>query len=162
MNALTERLNERVHDDSRNVIGRSFARTEAAQKVAGAVAYTADIAVEGMTYGLIVPSPIAKGIIETVDTTRAAAVAGVIRVFTPDTMPRLVCHPEQPDWEIVYGQSFVPMEDRRIGGVPLDVENREAIFRHSIDRQSRSTPSRIAARGISGYCLARDRRSTRL
>ena len=27
------------------------------------------------------------------------------------------------------------------GGVPLDVENREAIFRHSIDRQSRSTPS---------------------
>jgi len=28
-----------------------------------------------------------------------------------------------------------------VGGVPLDVENREAIFRHSIDRQSRSTPS---------------------
>ena len=27
------------------------------------------------------------------------------------------------------------------GGVPLDVENREAIFRHSIYRQSRSTPS---------------------
>jgi len=25
--------------------------------------------------------------------------------------------------------------------LPLDVENREAIFRHSIDRQSRSTPS---------------------
>jgi len=121
MNALTERLNERIHDDSRTVIGRSFARTEAAQKVAGAVAYTADIAVEGMTYGLIVPSPIAKGIIETVDTTRAAAVAGVIRVFTPDTMPRLVCHPEQPDWEIVYGQSFVPMEDRRIvyAGQPI-------------------------------------------
>jgi hypothetical protein len=28
-----------------------------------------------------------------------------------------------------------------VGGVPLDVENREAIFRHSIDRRSRATPS---------------------
>jgi hypothetical protein len=27
------------------------------------------------------------------------------------------------------------------GGVPFDVENREAIFRHSIDRRSRPTPS---------------------
>ncbi len=31
--------------------------------------------------------------------------------------------------------------DRDRGGVPLDVENREAIFRHSIDRGSRPTPS---------------------
>src|SRR5439155_20728471 len=30
---------------------------------------------------------------------------------------------------------------RGYGGVPLDVENREAIFRHSIDRRSRPTPS---------------------
>jgi hypothetical protein len=29
---------------------------------------------------------------------------------------------------------------RHAGGVPVDVENREAIFRHSVDRRSRPTP----------------------
>jgi xanthine dehydrogenase YagR molybdenum-binding subunit len=113
-NDLPQRMSGRV-------VGHPFERTEARDKVRGAVAYTADIRVENVAYGAIVSSPIAKGTIATIDTSEAEAVPGVLRVFTPDTMPRLTCRPEQPDWEIMYGQSHVPMEDRQIvyAGQPI-------------------------------------------
>jgi len=64
---------------------------------------------------------VARGAIRTVDTLAAEAVPGVVRVFTPDTMPRLPSVPEQPDWDIMYGSSFVPMADRTIhyAGQPI-------------------------------------------
>ena len=121
MRSLTRTLDRGPAEGVGRVVGRSFPRTEATQKVTGALAYTADIPLDRLTYGVIVSSPIAKGTIEAIDTGVAEAVPGVIRVFTPDTMPRLACHPEQPDWEIMYGQSFVPMENRNIvyAGQPI-------------------------------------------
>lgn len=103
------------------VIGRPFARTEAPLKVSGALHYTADIPLENLTHGVIISSPIAKGRIRSIDKSDAEAFEGVLCVFTPDTMPRLPVRPKQPDWEIMYGQSHVPMEDLEIiyAGQPI-------------------------------------------
>jgi xanthine dehydrogenase YagR molybdenum-binding subunit len=92
------------------VVGKELPRTEARQKAAGNIAYTADITVENVAYGVLISSPIAKGRIIVVDTSAAQSIPGVLRVFTHETMPRLASHPEQPDWEIMYGSGFVPME----------------------------------------------------
>ena len=101
--------------------GRPMPRIEAGLKVSGAIAYTGDIAVPGLLHAVLVPSPIARGTIRSVDATAAAAVPGVIRVFTPETMPKLLSEPEQPDWDIMYGSAFVPMADMSIhyAGQPI-------------------------------------------
>ena len=101
--------------------GRSMPRIEAGLKVSGAIAYTGDIAVPGLLHAVLVPSPIARGAIRSADTSGAEAVPGVVRVFTPETMPKLPSKPEQPDWDIMYGSSFVPMADMTIhyAGQPI-------------------------------------------
>jgi xanthine dehydrogenase YagR molybdenum-binding subunit len=91
-------------------------RVEAGLKASGAIRYTADIAVPGMLHPVLVPSPISR--ICSVDTTAAEASPRVVRVFTPETMPRLPSVPEQPDWDIAYGSSFVPMTDNAIHFAP--------------------------------------------
>lgn len=101
--------------------GRPMPRIEAGLKVSGAIAYTGDIAVPDLVHAVLVPSPIARGTIRSVDATAAEAVPGVVRVFTPDTMPKLPSEPEQPDWDIMYGSAFVPMADMTIhyAGQPI-------------------------------------------
>ena len=91
-----------------NFVGRPIPRTEAALKASGAISYTADICIPNVLHAMLVSSPIARGRIRSVDTTAAEALPGVVRVFTPETMPRLPSVPEQPDWDIMYGSSFVP------------------------------------------------------
>jgi xanthine dehydrogenase YagR molybdenum-binding subunit len=104
-----------------NVVGKSFARTEADQKVSGALRYTAEIPAPGLCYGVLVTSPIARGRIMGVDTRSSEAVPGVLKVFTHETMPWLPSHPEQPDWDIMYGSNYVPMEGPEIvyAGQPI-------------------------------------------
>ncbi|SEO93706.1 xanthine dehydrogenase YagR molybdenum-binding subunit [Methylobacterium sp. ap11] len=101
--------------------GRPIPRTEAGLKVSGAITYAGDVVLPGLLHAVLVPSPIARGTIRSADTTAAAAVPGVVRVFTPGTMPRLVSPPEQPDWDIMYGSAFVPMADATIhyAGQPI-------------------------------------------
>ena len=101
--------------------GRPIPRTEAGLKVSGTVAYTGDIAVDRLLHAVLVPSPIARGAIRSIDTTAAQAMPGVVRVFTPETMPPLPGLPEQPDWDIMYGSAFVPMANMAIhyAGQPI-------------------------------------------
>ncbi|KQS66483.1 hypothetical protein ASG32_30835 [Methylobacterium sp. Leaf361] len=101
--------------------GRPMPRIEAGLKVSGAIAYTGDIGIPDLLHAVLVPSPIARGTIRTVDTTAVEAVPGVVRVFTPETMPKLPSVPEQPDWDIMYGSAFVPMADMTIhyAGQPI-------------------------------------------
>ncbi|HMH68277.1 MAG TPA: xanthine dehydrogenase family protein molybdopterin-binding subunit, partial [Pinirhizobacter sp.] len=96
-------------------------RAEASLKASGAIDYTADIAMPGMLHAVLVSSPIARGRVRSINTTAAEAFPGVVRVFTPETMPRLPSVPEQPDPEIAYGSSFVPMADNAIhfAGQPI-------------------------------------------
>lgn len=104
-----------------NFVGRPVPRTEAALKASGAISYTADICLPNMLHAMFVSSPIARGRIRSVDTTAAEALPGVVRVFTPETMPPLPSVPEQPDWDIMYGSSFVPLADNEIhfAGQPI-------------------------------------------
>jgi xanthine dehydrogenase YagR molybdenum-binding subunit len=104
-----------------NFVGRAMARAEAGLKASGAINYTADIAMPGMLHAVLVSSPIARGRVRSIDTTAAEAFQGVVRVFTPETMPRLPSVPEQPDPEIAYGSSFMPMVDNAIhfAGQPI-------------------------------------------
>src|SRR5580693_1646061 len=104
-----------------NFVGRPVPRTEAALKASGAISYTADICFPNMLHAMFVSSPIARGRIRSVDTSAAEALPGVVRVFTSETMPPLPSVPEQPDWDIMYGSSFVPMADNGIhfAGQPI-------------------------------------------
>ncbi len=81
---------ERTHDAEGTTVGKSIPRLDAADKVTGRAMYTADIKLPHMVHGKILGSPIAHGRIHRIDTTRAAALPGVLAVITgadvPDTM----------------------------------------------------------------------------
>lgn len=62
-------------------------RVDAREKVMGATAYAADIAVPGMLYAMTVPALIAKGRVTAVSTEAAMKVPGVLRVLTVADFP---------------------------------------------------------------------------
>jgi len=69
--------------DARNaVIGRPVRRYEAEQKVSGSAIYAADNLIPGAAYGFLTMSPIARGQITSIDTSRATSVRGVLEVVT--------------------------------------------------------------------------------
>ena len=63
-------------------IGKSVKRVEDKRFVTGKGNYTDDIVLPGMTYGYILRSPYAHAHIRSMDTTEAAAMPGVVAVFT--------------------------------------------------------------------------------
>ena len=71
-------------------VGVSIPRVDAADKVTGRAQYTADVFLPNMIHGKILGSSIAHGLVKHVDTSKAAALPGVIAVITgadvPDTM----------------------------------------------------------------------------
>ena len=62
-------------------------RVDAREKVTGRLKYAADVAVEGLLYGMMVPSTIARGRVVAVSTEAALAVPGVVRVLTAADCP---------------------------------------------------------------------------
>jgi xanthine dehydrogenase YagR molybdenum-binding subunit len=62
-------------------------RIDARDKVRGAMAYAADVAVTNLLYAMTVPARIAKGTITVLRTDAALRVPGVVRVLTPDDFP---------------------------------------------------------------------------
>ncbi|MCC7291178.1 MAG: molybdopterin-dependent oxidoreductase [Phycisphaerales bacterium] len=73
-----------------STVGASIPRLDAVDKVTGRALYTADIKLPNMVHGKILGSTIAHGRIRRIDTSRAAALPGVLAVITgedvPDTM----------------------------------------------------------------------------
>ncbi len=73
-----------------SAVGVSIPRVDAADKVTGRATYTADIYLPNMLYGKILGSPIAHGKVKRIDTSKAAALPGVVAILTgadvPDTM----------------------------------------------------------------------------
>lgn len=65
-----------------SIIGRSFPRAGAARLAAGRGRYVDDLTLPRMVHVAFVRSPVAAGRIVSVDVTEAAAVPGVVRVFT--------------------------------------------------------------------------------
>lgn len=62
-------------------------RVDAREKVLGATAYAADVALPGMLYAMTVPARVAKGRVTDLSTEAALRVAGVVRVLTPADFP---------------------------------------------------------------------------
>lgn len=67
------------------MIGQPVNRVDGRLKVTGAAAYAADHNVTGLAYGYLVTSTIARGVITSMDTEKAAQSPGVLAVYTPFT-----------------------------------------------------------------------------
>lgn len=63
-------------------IGKETSRVDGYDKVTGRAKYSAEFQVKDLVYGYLVQSGIAKGTIKSIDTSAAAQVAGVLKVFT--------------------------------------------------------------------------------
>lgn len=72
----------RVLEKNFKYVGHTFPIHDAPQKVTGDLEYLSDIKLPKMLYGKLLLSPIAHGLITKIDTSRAEALPGVIRVFT--------------------------------------------------------------------------------
>ena len=103
-----------------SLVGEGRDRIDGPAKVTGAARYSADIPVEGLLHGVFATATIAAGRIERVDVAEAQRAAGVLAVFTHETMPRLA---RQPVFNLVNvtGMSFSFLQDDRIvfAGQPI-------------------------------------------
>lgn len=70
-------------------IGKEMSRVEGVAKVTGKAKYAAEFKVPNLAYGFLVMSDIAKGTINSIDTTGAGKSQGVIKIFTHENFPRL-------------------------------------------------------------------------
>ncbi|MHC5022877.1 MAG: molybdopterin cofactor-binding domain-containing protein [Planctomycetota bacterium] len=65
-----------------DTVGVSIPRVDAVDKVTGRAQYTADIFLPNMAHGKLLGSPVAHGMITRIDTSKAAALPGVLAVLT--------------------------------------------------------------------------------
>ena len=71
------------------VVGKRLPRVDAKERVTGEAVYPADLALPGMVYAKLLRSPHAHARIKHIDTTRAAALKGVLAVVTAADFPEL-------------------------------------------------------------------------
>lgn len=69
-------------DNRLKYVGHTFPIHDAPQKVNGSLVYLSDLKLPGMLYAKLLLSPIAHGWIKGIDTSRAEALPGVVKVFT--------------------------------------------------------------------------------
>ena len=70
-------------------IGQSTIRPDGTEKVTGSAQYAADFKMPGMVWGKVKRSPHAHALIKKIDTSKAAAMKGVLAVMTGDDLPML-------------------------------------------------------------------------
>ncbi len=70
-----------------NILGKKLLRRDAKARVTGAVKYTGDFTLPGMLYAVLVRSPIASGLIRSVDVSAAEQSSDVVRVLTARDVP---------------------------------------------------------------------------
>jgi len=101
------------------LVGVPRDRVDGLAKVTGDARYSADIALEGMAHAVFATSTAAAGRLTRIDVTEAQACAGVVAVFTHETMPRLARGPVF-DFPNV-GMKFAFLQDDRIlyAGQPI-------------------------------------------
>jgi xanthine dehydrogenase YagR molybdenum-binding subunit len=71
------------------MIGDPINRLDGRLKVTGGARYSAEWPIEGLVYGAVVQSTIARGTITSIDTRAAARAPGILAVLTADNAPRL-------------------------------------------------------------------------
>ncbi|MDR3602973.1 MAG: molybdopterin-dependent oxidoreductase [Desulfosporosinus sp.] len=90
-------------------VGHTFPIHDASQKVRGELLYLSDMKLPKMLYAKLLLSPVAHGLIKEIDTSRAEALPGVIRVFTYLNTPNKT----YSRYRIIPNQEFC-LEDERL------------------------------------------------
>jgi len=90
-------------------VGKSFPIHDAQQKVSGDLKYLSDMTLPNMLYAKLLLSPIAHGLIASIDTSKAEALPGVIGVFTHLNTPSKA----YSRYRIIPDQDFC-LEDERL------------------------------------------------
>lgn len=87
-----------------SVAGQSIVRTDARQKVTGALKFCGDFAVDGYLHGKILRSPHPHALIKSIDTKKAESMPGVVAVLTAEDVPgRNGFGPIIPDQPVICG-----------------------------------------------------------
>ena len=94
------------------LVGDPRDRIDAPAKVTGDARYSADIALERMAHAVFAVATVAAGRIARIDVTEAEQSAGVVAVFTHETMPRLA-HPPAFEFPNI-GTKFAFLQDDRV------------------------------------------------
>ena len=76
--------------DSLKYVGKTVPIHDAREKVTGKLNYAGDMQLIGMLHGKLVMSTIAHGIIKRIDTSKAEALEGVVKVFTHENSPSVL------------------------------------------------------------------------
>ncbi|MDR3541637.1 MAG: molybdopterin-dependent oxidoreductase [Desulfosporosinus sp.] len=90
-------------------VGQTYPIHDAPQKVRGDLVYVSDLSLPKMLYAKLLLSPIAHGLVKEIDTSKAEALAGVIRVFTHLNTPNKT----YSRYRIIPNQEFC-LEDERL------------------------------------------------
>ncbi|MCB8878121.1 xanthine dehydrogenase family protein molybdopterin-binding subunit [Acidisoma silvae] len=104
------------------LVGTSVSRIDGPLKVQGKATFAAEFVKEGLTYAALAFSTIAKGRIETLDTSAAEAAPGVVLVMTYKNAPRMKPMPLFMTAEKAAGGDNLPiMQDDRVhwNGQPI-------------------------------------------
>jgi xanthine dehydrogenase YagR molybdenum-binding subunit len=98
-----------------NYIGKPVSRVDGADKVTGKAKYAAEYHPEGLVFGYVVNSRIAKGTIEKIDSSKALATPGVLQVFTHENVSGLAWfNKSYGDLDSPSGTHFRPLHSEKI------------------------------------------------
>ena len=98
-----------------NYTGQPANRVDGSLKVTGTAKYAAEFEAEGMLFGYIINSTIAKGKIKEIDISQAMQVAGVVQVFTHENVSGLAWfNKSYKDMDSPPGDPFRPLYDHKI------------------------------------------------
>jgi xanthine dehydrogenase YagR molybdenum-binding subunit len=94
-----------------NVVGKPLNRVDGRDKVMGRAKYAAEYPLPGLTYGVLKTSDIAKGRVQSIDTSAAMKEPGVIAIFTHENLPKLAKTPNDADGKKAIGapMGFMPL-----------------------------------------------------
>ncbi len=107
-----------------SVIGKSFPKIDARDKVTGRAKYTGDLKMPGMLFGKILRSPHAHARILSIDTSRAEQLPGVMAVITAKDVPSTVygISPARYDETVFAIDKVIQVGDKVAAVAALDEE----------------------------------------
>lgn len=113
--ASKERMTKQGTSRMNTYIGTATSRVDGGLKVTGGAKYAADFNQNGLAYGAVVTSTIAKGHIASIDTGAALRVGGVLAVLTHENRPPMAEAFEAYNDEVApSGRPFRPLYDGTI------------------------------------------------
>jgi xanthine dehydrogenase YagR molybdenum-binding subunit len=98
---------------STSIIGKPQDRLDGKLKVTGRAVYSGDRRPENLAYGYLLTSSVAKGSIQSMDTSAAERSPGVAAVYTP-FHPLKLYHGLEPSEGAMSGETLPPLQDRKI------------------------------------------------